>query len=103
MASPIHKLISEAQSAFPDSPIVDVLDACEAFYMNGCADEVIGDVDTIGHFYRVDRFIVATDSQGFHTCHTFETVEEASAEMARLSALEDDDEEERSYIYRGIE
>lgn len=79
-----HTLIAQAQSAFPDDEIIDVLDACEAFYMNGMDDEQVGDVDTTGHFYRVDRFIVATDSQGFHTCHTFETVAEAEAEMVKL-------------------
>ena len=86
--TPIHRLISEAQSAFPEDQIVDVLDACEAFYMNGLTDEQVGDVETTGHFYRVDRFVVETDSLGFHKCHTFDTVAEAEAAIGQIADSE---------------
>jgi len=101
--TPIHRLISEAQSAFPEDQIVDVLDACEAFYMNGLADEQVCDVrsaqeglpacwETTGHFYRVDRFVVETDSLGFHKCHTFDTVAEAEAAIGQIADSEYGDE-----------
>jgi hypothetical protein len=91
MSTPVHKLIAEAQSNFPDELIIDVMDACEAFYRNGSYDEVTGDVDTIGHFYRIDRFIVETDSRGFSICNTYNTVWEAEEEMRRMSELHEED------------
>lgn len=42
------------------------LDYCEEVYGTGFADELSGDVEApTGHFYRVGRHIVVTDSQGF--------------------------------------
>ena len=52
------------------SPLVDAL---EAFYLHGCDDEHDGESDTFGHFYRVDRWIVWTDSQGFKRVETYDT------------------------------
>lgn len=50
------------------------LEALESIYMDGFADAVDGDVDSeIGHFYRVGRCIVCTDSQGFHCLHVLNT------------------------------
>jgi hypothetical protein len=38
----------------------------EEHFMNGMADEVSGNMDApTGHFYRVERWIVTTNSQGF--------------------------------------
>ena len=57
-----------------------VMQACEAFYMNGTPDETSGDVDSpTGHFYRCDRWIVRTDSQGFKDLYTFANWEDAQS------------------------
>ena len=61
----------------------DLLLALESFYMNGGADETSGDVETFGHFYRVHRWIVWTDSQGFHDVDTYDTEAEAIACFAK--------------------
>jgi hypothetical protein len=53
------------------------LEELEEIYMNGFADEVTGDVDWIGHFYRVGSYIVQTDQQGFRSVHTHSTEDEA--------------------------
>jgi len=72
------ELIAEAQAQ--DSSITTVLEACEYFYMNGCPDEMSGDVESpVGHFYRVARWIVYTDSQGFHELQTCESELDARA------------------------
>lgn len=44
----------------------DRLTYCEAQYMDGVPDEQTGDVNgPVGHVYRVHRYIVVTDEQGF--------------------------------------
>jgi hypothetical protein len=67
------------------SPNHMILDACEAFYMNGCADDMDGDADTFGHFYRAHRWIVHTDSQGFREVETFDNEDEAIAAFNKLA------------------
>lgn len=57
------------------------LDACEELYLHGFPDEVTGDVDSpTGHVYRIDRWIVTTDSYGFHEIDEYEV--EADAKIA---------------------
>ena len=54
----------------------------EEIYMNGCADEVSGDVDApSGHFYRVGRYIVFTDSQGFRNLFSYATTDLAKQDF----------------------
>lgn len=65
----------------PASPTV--IETCEEFWSHGASDESSGDADTFGHFYRVDRWIVWTDSQGFNTLETFETEGEAEAAFSK--------------------
>lgn len=74
-----------------DEDVSDVLAACESFYGHGFADEITGDVDGPGHFYRVARWIVTTDSQGFHYLAEFEdeatarsTFQEIEAQVSRF-------------------
>ncbi len=67
-----------------DHEINTVLEACEEFYMSGCTDEMSGDVETFGHFYRVDRWMVYTDNQGFHDLETFNTEEDAITHFEKL-------------------
>ncbi len=45
----------------------DLLGACESFYGHGFADDQAGEAEygPHGHFYRVHRWIVFTDSAGF--------------------------------------
>jgi hypothetical protein len=65
--------------------VESLIQALEDFYCNGFADEVSGDVDCdTGHFYRVDRWIVTTDSQGFHDIWSFNDIPEARREFQRL-------------------
>lgn len=76
-----NEIISQARSI--DSTVAALLDACEAFYGHGVTDEVSGDVEApTGHFYRVDRWIVTTDSQGFRELDEYETAELAAAVFA---------------------
>jgi hypothetical protein len=73
-----QELIAEAHES-------SLLAALESFYMDGVADDVDGDVESpLGHFYRVDRWIVVTDSQGFHDVRTYANVDEAKSEFAKL-------------------
>jgi len=83
-----EELIAKARKAFPLECIEDylqhsdgdnlVLAACEAFYMDGSQDDISGDMEApMGHFYRVDRWIVFTDYQGFRFLETFNTEEQA--------------------------
>ncbi len=82
-----NEFIGQAATQFPGeifgrSPNHRILDACEAFYMNGCADEVSGNVESsLGHFYRCHRWIVVTDNQGFKDVQTFDTEAEAEIEF----------------------
>jgi len=69
-------IIDQADSAF-DQEHSDLLSALESFQMNGCPDEQSGDVECFMHFYRVDRWIVTTDSQGFREVLPFNTESEA--------------------------
>jgi hypothetical protein len=62
------------------------LDQCEQVYMDGCADEISGDVEApMGHFYRVGRFIVTTDSQGFHSLSEYADEETAHYEFEQAA------------------
>lgn len=54
-----------------------IIETCEAFYVNGFADESGGDMNAGGHFYRVHRWIIHTDSQGFNEYEEFDTEDEA--------------------------
>lgn len=50
----------------------------EEIYMDGCADEVSGDVESpTGHFYRVGSQVVVTDSQGFSDVTDYDSEVEA--------------------------
>lgn len=65
-----------------------VLAACEAFYGHGFADAVGGDVESpTGHFFRVHRWIVVTDSQGFADLEAFDSEGEAVARFATLESM----------------
>lgn len=61
-----YQIIKEAQENYGETGIETLLDALEAFYLSGCPDEQSGEVEApTGHFYRIDRWIVITDNQGF--------------------------------------
>jgi len=77
-----YELINEAMKLGPIEISTGqpnrIIGACENFYMNGVADDVSGHVDApTGHFYRVDRWIVTTNDQGFKSLTTFDKPEEA--------------------------
>ena len=59
---------------------------CEAAFMDGTADEVSGDVEApTGHFYRVENFMVLTDSQGFKYLGIHSTVALAEQHFQSLN------------------
>lgn len=79
-----EQIIAEARQI--DGAVSTVLEACEAFYMGGCPDDVSGDVEApCGHFYRVARWIVTTDSQGFTGLDAYQDEHEALEAFERLS------------------
>lgn len=80
-------LIAQAFHDLHEFGVVTVLDACEAYYGHGFSDEQCGTVDYgPGHFYRVARWIVQTDSQGFHYLHEYPSESEAMAAFAQVEA-----------------
>lgn len=85
-------LISGAREILGEDPVT-VLDACEAFYMNGLADDVCGDVDLDGHYYRVERWIVRTDDLGFHHLDSYPSVETAKRVFGIIERQFEEDEE----------
>lgn len=69
-----QELIKKANESLGEEPrrIEGVLDACETFYMNGMYDQASGmDEAPTGHFYRVNRWIVSTNSQGRNEATTY--------------------------------
>jgi hypothetical protein len=58
--------------------------ACETFHGHGFGDDELGDVDGFGHFYRVSRWTVETDTRGFSTVTEHGSEEEAIAWWATL-------------------
>lgn len=80
-----HRFINQHNSTYPNEPARTILDACEGYYMNGFYDDIGGDVDTaVGHYYRIERFIVRTDTQGFRECDEFHTIAIAKKAFAEL-------------------
>jgi hypothetical protein len=68
-----------------DAHAESLLDALDAFYLSGFADETSGDAESnVGHFHRVHRWIVRTDSQGFKDVETFDSEQEATRRFAEL-------------------
>jgi hypothetical protein len=64
-------LIAEVHERI-DTDVETVLDALNAIWGSGFADEESGNVEApCGHFFRVEHWIVTTDSQGFHNVETF--------------------------------
>lgn len=83
------ELIDEAIEAFGDlgadrigQKIGELGLALEAFFMNGFHDEEGGTIEWgLGHRYRVDRWVMWTDSQGFHSIEAFQTDTLAAQQM----------------------
>lgn len=60
------RAIALPQFLMPPETDPSLLQCCETIYLNGFSDDCSGDVDCpTGHFYRVARWIVETDSHGF--------------------------------------
>jgi hypothetical protein len=82
-------IIAEAQEIGPFEEKIGqpgtLLAALEHFYGNDSTDEQSGDVEApTGHFYRVDRWIVQTDSAGFNSIYTYDTEDEAKLEFVKM-------------------
>ena len=69
-----------------------------ALALDGCADEEGGDVEAAGYAYRLARWVLVEDSQGFVTGRQFRTVELARLEIEQIedyaSALYSDEDEQ---------
>lgn len=67
------QLVAQTIEAFGEwIGIHSALDACETCWANGASDEHDGDAESPqGHFYRVDRWIVTTNSQGFKSIEEY--------------------------------
>lgn len=79
------EIIKEAEEAYGDlDDYVRIgnpgrlMSALYAFSMNGSSDDESGDVESpTGYFYRVHRWIVTTNSQGFDDIETYDNEAEA--------------------------
>ncbi len=101
-----QEFVDQAMEDFPDYfahpndlRARDVLEACECYYLSGFSDGISGDSEApTGHFYRIHRWIVITDSQGFRDLDTFDNEDVAAAEFERLdieyAEWENDENEE---------
>jgi hypothetical protein len=63
------------------------LAACDAFVMNGSADESAGDTDGLYHVSRVNRWLIFTDSHGFRDLQEEGSEKEA---IARFKSCEEE-------------
>jgi hypothetical protein len=73
-------------------------EALECFYLNGFQDEVCGTVESGCHYYRVSRWIMQTDSQGFHEVFSYDTPEEAAIAFGKIQfSLNSEDGSEQHY------
>lgn len=80
-----YQIIKEAQENYGETGIETLLDALEAFYLSGSPDEASGDVEApTGHFYRIDRWIVVTNNQGFKDVQEYGNAETAEWEFGKL-------------------
>lgn len=72
-----------------DLPPEGTLEWAEELYMLGCTDEASGDVECpdTGHFYRVERWVVMTDNQGFHYLQEHMSEAEAKFHFEELDQL----------------
>ena len=68
-----------------DPSVKTIMDALEAHYGHGFTDEMSGNVDSpVGHFYRVDRWIVVTNDRGFRDVWNYGSITEAKTEFQLL-------------------
>lgn len=90
-----EELIANARKLDPEANVKTVLDACEAYWGHGLADDACGEVEFRGHAYRVDRWIVETNDQGFHRTRTYPNEQRAHAAFERIrDELDPDPSEE---------
>lgn len=70
----LHNISDTLFYAIPSDEDRTVIRACNEIYMHGFADEQSGDMEApTGHFYRVARWVVETDSAGFDFLTEFDT------------------------------
>lgn len=68
-----------------------LLAALEVIHGHGGDDESFGDMNEGGHYFRVDRWIVATDSQGFMDVTEYTSNLAAELEMQKIAHDQDDE------------
>lgn len=67
-----------------------VEEALEQFWGSGVANDEKGEVDGAGHIYRVEKWTVTTDSQGFSKVTEHGTIEEAEAAVEAFPVADED-------------
>jgi hypothetical protein len=92
MSSPLHEseIIEQCERDLGEK-VGTLLEALEAFYGHGFADEFSGDVDSPeGFFYRVHRWIVDVDTQGWKSITGHDSEDQAKADFAVRDAAYSD-------------
>jgi len=80
-----EEFIRQARLDWEEDTIETMKDALEICFLNGNYDDSGGDAEApTGHYYKCERWIVTTDSDGNNTVHTFESEEEAEARFREL-------------------
>lgn len=70
------EIIEDAKRIAPDRFVGEVLpnelhEAMIVLWLNGCVDDQAGNVDSVGHVFRVGRHVVETDGYGFTRLHSY--------------------------------
>ena len=86
-------LINVGRDVSGDRSISTPQDALLAIWGHGVADDSVGDTDTIGHFIRVENWILHTNSQGFVALDRFDCESDAMGVMADAAAEYDGGED----------
>lgn len=78
-------IIEQARTDLEAEYVNDLVEALEAFYGHGVADQSSGDMEApTGHFYRVHRWVLTTDSHGFREVAEFDSESEARERFETL-------------------
>lgn len=80
-----------------------VLASLETIWGHGLADEVCGSTtEGAGHVYRVDRWVVITNTQGDHDVETYDSAEQAERAFAEWREEVDRPDVESPFFSLGL-
>ena len=83
-----ERLIHQAQRDYAGYGIETLVDALDMIWGNGFADGEAGEADRYGHCFRVSRWLLWTDSQGFKSVEAYRTDTEAEARLNEYAESE---------------